>query len=278
MARKKRHQIDIILSIIILMAIVSVGYYLYTIITSPPTKQTGYTATVTLVWRNVPKELANNIKIHDPIIIGNKPTYVVVGKWIKPHMKAVPTPHSATVVPSVDTFNIYVAIRNIRPLTSTIPPVGKDLALLGNLLRIKSYIWQFDGIVVDVKTGTFSEAPAYTDIPNTTGCSYKIIARNVYPSVISHITIGEPLYDILGNKVLRLDNFRITHPYIYGWTPSGIKHMEDPTQTDLIITASPLSSPIPVEINGKQALVGSTLEIRGKDWRVWGRILEVVCP
>ncbi|UZN22736.1 DUF4330 family protein [bacterium 3DAC] len=279
MPRKKKHTIDIILSIVILVVIFSIIFYLWKIIKSPQkTADTGYTATITLVWRNVPKELATNIRIHDPILISDKPTYIVVDKQVKPYLKAIPTPQSATVAESKDTYNIYLKIRNIEPLSATVPPVGKNLALLGNLIRIQSYIWKFDGIVVDVQTGAFTRAPDYLEKPSTNNCNYKIIARSVYPSVIKNMKINEALYDVLGQKVLILKDIKTTHPFIYGWTPKGIKAFPDPTKTDVILTVSPISGEIPIKINGKEALSGSSLEIRGHNWRVWGRIIEVTCP
>jgi len=277
--KRKKHTVDIILSIVILIIIFSVIFYFWKIIKSPQKEESGYTATITLVWRNVPKELATNIRIHDPILISDKPAYIVVGKEIKPYLRAIPTPQSATTIASKDTYNIYLQIRNIEPLSATIPPVGKKLALLGNTLRIQSYIWQFDGIVVDVQTGPYTRAPEYLQRQQTSGCSYKIIARSVYPSVINNMKVGEHLYDVLGQEVLILKDITITHPYIYGWTPQGIKSFPDPTRDDVILTVSPISGEeIPVKINGKDALSGSSLEVRGHNWRVWGRILEVSCP
>lgn len=276
--RRRKQVIDIALSIILIITIVSVIFYLYKIMKSPHIENRGYTATVTLVWRNVPKEIGNNIKIGDPIIIGNKPAYVVVDKKIQPYLVAVPTPESATIVPSKDTFNIYIKIRNTTPVSATIPPIGKDLALLGNIIKLDSYIWHFEGIVVNVESGKYEKAPEIAEPPQTKGCKYKFIARSVYPTVISQIKKGETIYDILRNSVMKIDNIQITHPYIYGWTKDGIKASPDPTKNDVILTLSPISDPIPLNINGKKALAGSPLEVRGKNWRVWGRILEVICP
>ncbi len=278
-AKKRNKQIDVILSLVILLAIFSIIFYIWNIINNPHQSEKGYTATITLVWRNVPKELANNIRVNDPIFVGSKPSYIVVKKWTEPYLISVPTPQSATVVESQDTFNIYLQIRNLTPLSSTTPPIGKNLAILGNTAHIESYIWQFDGIVVNVNTATFSPiSHDYLPQPETRGCEYKIIARNVYPSVISHIKTNEPLFDVLGRKILILKNVKISHPLIYGWTPKGIVAQGDPTKSDIILTVSPIKGNIPISINGKPAKVGRALEIRGTDWRIWGRIIEVTCP
>ena len=276
--KRVKHTIDIILSIILFITIMSVVFYLWNITTSPQKTKEGYTATITLVWRNVPPDLASNIRIHDPIFIANKPTYIVVNKWLTPYLRAIPTPTTATIVKSIDTYNIYLQIRNLQPITASVPPIGKELALIGNLIRIRSYIWQFDGIVVNLDIGPFSHPADYLTEPETTGCNYRIIARNVYPTVIDNMNTGEYLYDILGKEILILKDIKLVHPYIYGWTPNGVKAFPDPTKTDVLLTVSPLHERIPIEINGKPALVGSTLEVRGSNWRVWGRILEVTCP
>lgn len=276
--RKRKHTIDLILSVVILVTLASLIFYLYKIIENPHIENTGYTATVTLVWQNIPPELSANIKIGDPIIIGNKPVYVVVDKKIQPYFISVPTPSSATIVPSKDTVNVYLKIRNIAPVSATIPPIGKDLALLGNFVKLDSYLWHFEGIVVNLETGEFKKAPKITSSPQTKGCRYKFIARNIYPTVISEMKRDETIFDILGNSVMKLENIQITHPYIYGWTEKGVKAFPNPIINDVILTLSPLNETIPITINGKKALVGSTLEVRGKNWRVYGRILEVVCP
>ncbi len=277
--------VDIILSIFILVAIGAVGYYLLTIINSGGQLITNYTATVTLVWRNVPPQMGDTIHIGDPVLSAGHPAYVVVAKSIKPYPVPILTPSGMLTASSPDSADIYLTIKSIEPLTSTTPPLGGKAALLGDTVQIESYLWEFTGMVVGIKTATTMKIPTrgssinVNPKPDTSSCLYVYIARNLQPEVIEAVKTNRDVFDIFGNRLMKVEAIKVLHPHIFGWIPQrGIVIAENPYKSDLLLYLKPTGEgSLPIQFNGKPLKVGTQAQLRGENWRLWGRIIDIVC-
>jgi len=283
--RHRRKTIDIILSIFIIIAILAVGYYILTIVRSGGKLITNYTATVTLVWRNVPPQMANAIHSGDPVLSAGHPAYVVVAKKIEPYPVPILTPSGMLTASSPDSADIYLTIKSIQPLTSTTPPIGGKTALLGDTVQVESYLWKFTGMVVKIETATTIKIPTAASgvnerpEPDAGSCLYVYIARNLQPEVIEAVKSSRDVYDIFDNKVMRIKDMKVVHPHVFGWVPGkGIVIAENPYKSDLILYLRALTDgKLPIQFNGNPLKAGSKAQLRGDNWRLWGRIIDIVC-
>ena len=283
--RRRRKTVDIMLSIFILVAIGAVGYYLLTIINSGGQLITNYTATITLVWRNVPPQMGDIIRIGDPVLSAGHPAYVVVAKSIKPYPIPILTPSGMLTASSPDVADIHLTIKSIEPLTSTTPPLGGKAALLGDTVQIESYLWEFTGMVIGIETATTMEIPTrglgihVNQKPGIDSCLYVYIARNLQPEVIEAVKANRDVFDIFGKRVMKVEDIKILHPHIFGWIPQkGIVIAEDPYRSDLLLYLKPTGKEkLPIQFNGKPLKVGIQAQLRGENWRLWGRIIDIVC-
>ena len=291
--RKTKDLIDKLLSIIIIFLIFSTLFYLYKIISSPHSKdkKLGNKAQITIVWKNILPEMVHSIKVGQGVYNGNEPFKsnkydgVVVDLQTIPHQQVVFTPAgTATVISRKDTIDAYLTIETLQPFYSNWAIFGKDAIRYGNMMTVCTSLWCFHGTVSNIKIfpesqGNTISSPHSANI-NFKDSTYIIISRSIIDEVLQQIHVGDTIYDIYGNPVFKVVKFFTKPQTLVTVDIKGKAHyLNSPLKKDLYIYLKPIDKGEPcqhITFNHNDFVIGTPHEIRGKTWRIWGRIIDII--